>query len=978
MGMPDHVHRTRLIPLLTLGALVVSSVVILLAAGSRLPSDSALWMDFTSPTVRIEAVFRPESTLRGGDRLVAINGEPVQTWLDGALRGEGADWQVGDTLTYRFVDEKQPEVRRVPLRPLALDRIFVLRWGVYLTAFASLALGLYVLLNFPNEPAARALFVGVVGLFIPLCLHMHVGLLTAPRLLVAQNLAKMLGRSLLVSAFLHIALVFPVPKRLLAHRRYLFSVLYFIPPLIVLLTAQLFAQAPSQHLILAWRTTLWLSVVLVICGGSLLVHSYLTVTDSLARAQLQWVLWGVLFGALPYLLLTGLPEALKGYAWVNVGITAIFVLLTPLTITLALTRQWLFDVDVLVRHTVLVVMFALLMTGVYRLLTIILTLSRPATGRINEAMVIFITAFLVGAAAWAYQHRLSRVMGQLFSRGRVDPQRLLNDMGERLARALYLEDVQALLTDSIPSYLGASSGRLMLLHPTREQLLTVKAEGFSLPSGSRAFPARWMQAGGKPLRRALLPAWVPDEIRAFMVAQDVELLFLLLSGEQVIGIWGLGPMYGRRIYTLTEVRMFQALACQAALALEKARLVARLEERGEFLETEMRRRMRLLEQERNRLNTILQTMVDGLLVTSPEGNIMMVNPTLEDLLHRSAQHLIAQPLTKYLNVELLQRAISRALEQPGRADIVEFALQERNLQAVSTALWDGSAVITMLRDVTRETEVDRMKSEIISGISHELRTPLTSILGFTKMLQRIFRSEILPVLPDDAGVQATQARIEQNLAIMLAEEQRLTDLIDDVLDVAALDSGEMEWHDQLYNFPALLRRVVDQMRPVAQAKGLQLRLRVERGVLHLEADPDRVEQVLSNLLSNAIKFTSQGTVTVSARALQAGQQIHGWRVPVGGAVHVTVRDTGRGISPAAQADLFQRFRQFGDGEGQKPRGSGLGLVICREIVMHYGGTIWVESKVGRGSTFAFTLPVHLQAADIADEDADMTVASSRG
>jgi signal transduction histidine kinase len=368
--------------------------------------------------------------------------------------------------------------------------------------------------------------------------------------------------------------------------------------------------------------------------------------------------------------------------------------------------------------------------------------------------------------------------------------------------------------------------------------------------------------------------------------------------------------------------------------------------------------MHVLERERNRLNTILQNMVDGLLVTSPDGKIIMVNPVVEDLLHRSAQHLVAQPLEKFLDGEALQRAIGRSWGQPGRTEIVEFTLRGQNIRAVTTTLRDRSAVVTMLRDVTQDVEVDRMKSEFISSVSHELRTPLTSIVGFTKLIQRAFKHDLSPVLPDEAKVQETRTQIEQNLDIMLEESKRLADLVDDVLDVAALDTGEAEWHDQLYNFPALLQRVVDHMRPVASEKELQIRLRIDRGVLQLEADPDRIEQVLSNLLSNAIKFTSKGTVTVSASALDVGQRVHGWRAPEGGAIHVTVKDTGLGIPRAAQAELFQRFRQIDDSTGQKPRGSGLGLVICREIITHYGGIIWVESEMGKGSAFSFVLPVH--------------------
>ncbi len=968
-------QRISTILLLIFGLATLSSVVVLLIQQSRLPSDGTLWMDYTSPAVRIEAVLRSESAMRGGDRLLAINDVPVQTWLDRALRGERApDWQIGETLTYQIADGAESQILLIPLRTLETDRLFVLRWGVYLAAVGSLCIGVYSLLKFPHEPAAQALFLAVLALSLPLALHMHVGLLTTPRLLRLQNIIKLLGRLLVTSAFLSITLMFPLPKKWLARKRYVLPAFYVVPPLITLLVGLLFARMPSQRLILAWKTVVWFNILMIVLSAISVLHSYLTVQDSLVRGQLQWMVWGILCGALPYFLLTGLPEALMDHAIVNVGITSIFIMVVPFTIAVAIAKYWVFDVGAVVRRTLLMVVFALFLTGIYYLLSTILKLSTSISDPIDELVIVFITTFLVGTVFWSYHGHLSNLIGNLIYHRPMDPQRLLNDVGAALTRTIRMKDIQLLLTETIPSYVGASFGQLMVLNPLQDRLVSVEDDGFSLPDEARAFVDRWKLKEGLPLRRALLPEWVPAGLQAFMVAQNVDLLFILLSGDKAFGIWGIGPPYGRQPYTTAEVRILWALARQAAVSLEKARLVNRLEERGEFLEAEMERRMHLLEQERNRLNTILQNMVDGLLVTSPDDEIMMVNPAFEDLVHRSARNLVAQPIAGVIKADVLQTALKRSLEHRGNTEIVEFALRQRVIRAVTMALHDRSAVITILRDVTREVEVDRMKSEFISSVSHELRTPLTSILGFTKLIQRAFEGEISRALPaDDADVQRARARIEQNLDIMLEESGRLTELIDDVLDIAALDAGKMEWHDQLYNFPALLQRVADRVRPVAQEKGLEIRLRVDRDVLQLEADPDRIEQVLTNLISNAIKFTSDGMITVSARLLEAGRRIHGWRVPKGGALHVMVKDTGVGIPSAAQKDLFQRFRQVSDVTGQKPRGSGLGLVICREIVTHYGGIIWVESEAGEGSTFAFTLPVHQDGSVKTPEAEDVAV-----
>jgi PAS domain S-box-containing protein len=964
-------QRWLLLLLLLLGVMVMSAVFVLLVLQSRLPSDGTLWLDFTSSSGDIETAFRADSVLQGGDKVLEINGVAVHSWLDRALTNDQpATWQVGDSLSYRITrkDGDFSEVLLVPLKPWAIGRLFLLRWGLYLAALGSLGVGVYSLLRFPHKPAARALFLGVLGLSVPLLLHMHVGFLVAPRLLFWQNMAKLLGRSLVAAGFLNVALVFPVSKAWLARRRYLLPVLYLFSPVVTFIIAFLLGDTPSQRLILAWQTTLWLNTAMVLAASGSVLHSYLNIPNDVVRGQLRWMGWGVLFGGLPYLLLTGLPELLTGHAWVNVGITALFMMLVPLTIAVAIARYRLFDVDAVVRRTSLFLLFALALTIVYRLLSVILMLStRSMVGGFGGLVVVFITAFLVGMAFWTYQEQFSRMFSTFFHQRYVNPRGLLSDMGERLAQAIDLEDVKRLLNETIPAQLGASGGRLMLIDSLSDQLVTVKSTGFSLPGDAHDFMETWKRRGGHPLRLALLPSWVRPDIRAFMVTQHVELLFLLRSGDQVMGIWGLGSTSAHLPYATEEVRVLQALGRQAAVAIQNARLVAQLRERGQYLEAEMQRRMHLLERERNRLNAILQNMVDALLVTSPTGQIMMVNPAFEDLVHRSARHIIAQSVSQFLDSEGLEGALARAMEQPGRAEIVELKLDKRILRGAVIALRDSATVITILRDVTQEVELDRMKSELISSISHELRTPLTSILGFTRLIQRAFENHILDVLPDDPDVQRTQQRIIQNLDIMLEESQRLTDLIKDVLDIAALDADRVEWHDQFYNFPALLREIVDHIRPVVQEKGLEINLRIDRDVRHLRADHERIKQVLQNLLSNALKFTSEGSITVSAQALKPNQWVHGWQVPEGGAVQVKVSDTGVGIPQEAQKDLFQPFQKFDVLADQKPHGTGLGLVICREVITHYGGAIWVESESGQGSTFAFTLPVGAEPSAGASE-----------
>lgn len=249
----------------------------------------------------------------------------------------------------------------------------------------------------------------------------------------------------------------------------------------------------------------------------------------------------------------------------------------------------------------------------------------------------------------------------------------------------------------------------------------------------------------------------------------------------------------------------------------------------------------------------------------------------------------------------------------------------------------------------RLTELDRLKSDFLSSVSHELRTPLTSVRGFAKIIRRdflkSFRLESLPDCTDPKMVEMAR-RIEHNLAIIVEESERLSSMIDDVLDLAKIESGKLAWRDRLFGLPELAERAVRATAGLfAMSPELTLSVDLEPGLPQINADPDRLLQVCINLLANAAKFTPRGLVTLSAGLVDQG-------------LHITVRDEGVGIAPEDLKRIFEQFYQALSGEflENKVRGTGLGLAISRHIVEHYGGRIWAESEPGRGSAFHVELP----------------------
>ena len=231
--------------------------------------------------------------------------------------------------------------------------------------------------------------------------------------------------------------------------------------------------------------------------------------------------------------------------------------------------------------------------------------------------------------------------------------------------------------------------------------------------------------------------------------------------------------------------------------------------------------------------------------------------------------------------------------------------------------------------------VDEMKTSFIANVSHELRTPLTSIRSFSEIL--------LSFEVDDVTGR-------EFLGIINAESERLTRLINDVLDITKIEAGQVDWHIESIDLIELLRSSARTFVSVAEDKGLRFELVPPIGSIRVRADVDRVLQVLANLLGNAMKFTTRGDIVLSAEV-------------AGAEAHIHVRDTGVGIAPADHERIFEKFHQVGDTLTEKPTGTGLGLCICRDIITHLGGRIWLDSTLGRGSVFSFSLPLAPAHAD---------------
>jgi PAS domain S-box-containing protein len=349
---------------------------------------------------------------------------------------------------------------------------------------------------------------------------------------------------------------------------------------------------------------------------------------------------------------------------------------------------------------------------------------------------------------------------------------------------------------------------------------------------------------------------------------------------------------------------------------------------------------KLAEATRDYLASIVESSEDAIIGKSLGGIIQTWNHGAEKLYGYAASEVIGQsvfllvPAERHKEVEdslnrikrgerIEPRETVRIAKGGGRLDVAVTISPLKNA--------DGEIVgaSTVARDITERRELERMKGEIVSVVSHELRTPLTSIRGALGLLA--------------AGLLRSQPeKGERMLEIAVSNTDRLVRLINDILDLERLESGRMNLEKRTCAVSGLMSQAADSVRDLAEKAGVSLSVSLHSA--RLWVDPDRIIQALINLLSNAIKFSPRGKTVWLTATRQADQ------------ILFQVKDQGRGIPQEKREKIFERFQQVDASDRREKGGTGLGLPITRSIVQQHGGRIWVESTLGQGSTFSFTLP----------------------
>ncbi|MBN2390176.1 MAG: PAS domain S-box protein, partial [Anaerolineae bacterium] len=795
------------------------------------------------------------------------------------------------------------------------------------------------------------------------------------------------------SLLLHALLLFPEKKTPLRRFPWLPWLIHLITLVVSLAAGFLFGGDTllgRRNVMFAVANPLMMAQLLL--GVTALSHTYFTSRRPGVRNQIRWIILGLILALIPWILFYAIPSLLFNVTWLPLSVINLSLILVPVSVMVSIFRYRLMDVDLFMNRTLV---YALTGGALVLLYFLVLLITRDILPQVNGQPNHFWAGIIATAVLFAIfnplRMRAQQFVNYVFYKEQRDFALVLRDVGRQLSMTVMQDDVYTLLTHDISQRLGLTSVRI-LLPDEGACAYTDRENTVCIPDDSLLIP--WLCDHRDPLivhERQRLPEDIVEATEP-LVAVGGELCLALMQRNTLLGIYVFGPKNSGNLFTREEVNNLDMLGHQAAAALYNAQLYEELQDYNRSLEARVAERTSQLAAERDRLDTIIQNITDALVVSDPAARIVLANPAFADIVGISIDQLLDVSLASVLPSESLTRLIETASAYPGQVQMQNMAgetlanreeidgkvykvsacgLVERGLvdkeaprhAVISDA--NASGVITVLQDITHEQAVDRMKTDFISMVSHELRTPLTSVIGFVRLIQRIFEQELISRIDenDRRGRWAVE-RITENFKIIIGEGERLTRLINDVLDIAKMESGKSEWSRDEVSFQEIIETAITGMQTVALQKNLPIKMDVRRLPPVLIVDHDRMVQVMTNLLANALKFTSEGEITVRARCIN-GKEAHApaalRSLKAPGApdtwLWVSVEDTGVGIPADKFSQVFEKFKQISNMMDYAARGTGLGLPICREIVEQHGGRIWVESKVGVGSTFSFVIPL---------------------
>jgi PAS domain S-box-containing protein len=572
-------------------------------------------------------------------------------------------------------------------------------------------------------------------------------------------------------------------------------------------------------------------------------------------------------------------------------------------------------------------------------------------------------------------------------------EQLLRTITQRIRQSLNLEEILATAVSEVRQTLQVD--RVIVFHLTSETSGTVLKESV-VPEHSAIATTSWKdecfshdfyeyyrQGKSRIVPDAATDEWatcLAEYIQKLGVKSKVVTPIIQCSENNSTYIWGLLIVHacsGYRQWHPPEVELLQQIANQLSIAIQQANLYQQVQ-------TELAERKRIeeaLRQSEARFRSYFELPLVGIAITSPKKEWLTVNHKLCEMLGYSSQEFSQCTWADLTHPEDLNLDL-QCFDQMMAGEINQYSIDKRYIRKDGSTIYTNLGVgcvrepngkvdfiVAIIQDITEKQAIDRMKDEFISIVSHELRTPLTAIRGSLGILE----TGVLNNRPEKA---------KHMLQVALNNSDRLVRLVNDILELERLSSGKAPLVMEACYAEDLMRRAMESVQPIADQASIHLSLTPT--TVQVQAAADLIVQTLTNLLSNAIKFSPVGkTVWLSAEMVNESLSINdvenkqlsitpnrfpitNSRLPVTHSsslnsqfpippVLFKIKDQGRGIPSDKLETIFGRFQQVDVSDARQKGGTGLGLAICQNIVQQHGGHIWVESTLGEGSTFYFTL-----------------------
>ncbi|MFH1187483.1 MAG: ATP-binding protein [bacterium] len=557
---------------------------------------------------------------------------------------------------------------------------------------------------------------------------------------------------------------------------------------------------------------------------------------------------------------------------------------------------------------------------------------------IKAIIIIIFIAFVVIKFLEIYLSKITEAMflGELSRQQTYDYQKTLDEGSRAIASTLEHGKILSLITDLLKKTIGINN--VSLLKYNKEEYI------FSEISKNKN---RWILNINHPIIRILkkvqapisiedIANWQKDSsikknlnlidatsslqiIKNDLQSRNFAFIFPLIAKQQLVGILAIGEKFSKTKYTADEIKLLSTLTHQIATAIENANLYHYVRK------TEL-----AIRDERDKIQSIITNLADGLIVIDKNKKIILINPVAERLF--PAERLSQEPLPKILDQDIGEKKMAE-IKFPL---ISEAAINGKIIRIICAPLFDQkeghTGYIKILHDITRDKEIDKIKSDFIRTAAHKLRTPLSAVKWILQML-----------IDGDLG--ETPQSQKEFLEKGYQSNERMIRVVNDLLNVSEIEEGKFGFHFEKTQIIDIIKDVIKKLESLAKEKKQKLNFDYNEKTYQINGDPYKLRMAITVLILNSIQYTPyEGKINIKLENLERD-------------IKFTITDNGFGIPSSQQNKLFTKFMRGDNIIEKETEGSGLGLFIAKNIINGHGGKIGFESSENKGSTFYFTIPM---------------------